>query len=126
MAIQCPKCGMKHDVVRFEAGRPVKCRCGLKLDLSMMQTVEDFLRYFESEAERKKAKEIQRDAQLICQMILDENSAPIDIEIAKAKLKEKVSQWFPDKIPTYEMIYEARFKRLWDQFRSSGQGPDGG
>ena len=120
MAIRCPKCGMNHDVVEFEAGRRIKCRCGLKLDLRMMDSVEDFLRYFESEEERKKAREIQEDAQGVCQMILNEESADIDIEIAEEKLREKVKQFFPDKMETYRMIYEARFNRLRDQFRSGG------
>ena len=123
MAIRCPKCGMKHDVVEFEAGRRIKCRCGLKLDLHL-DTAEDFLRYFESEEERKKAKEIQEGAQRICQMILNEECADVDIEIAKTRLKEKVAQYFPDKMETYRMIYEARFNRLWEQFRSGGPGPD--
>ena len=121
--IHCPKCGMKHDVVEFESGRRVKCRCGIKLDLSLMETVEDFLRYFESEEERKKAREIQQDAQAVCRMILNENSSPVDIEIAKNLLRGKVEKYFPDKMETYRMIYEARFKRLWDQFRS-GPTPD--
>ena len=115
---------MKHDVVEFEAGQRIKCRCGLKLDLSLMETVEDFLRYFESEEERKKAREIQQDAQAICQMILDEQCQAIDVEIAKENLKEKVRRYFPDKIQVYEMIYEARFRRLWDQFRTSGPKSD--
>jgi hypothetical protein len=51
-------------------------------------------------------------------MILDENCPEVDIEIAKDTLKDKVQKLFPDKISTYEMIYEARFKRLWEQFRS--------
>ena len=117
MPIQCPKCGMKHDVTEFEAGRRIKCRCGLKLDIKLMETVEDFLRFAESEDERKKAREIQEDAQAICQLILDDESAEVDIELAKNKLREKVAQYFPDKLETYRMIYEARFKRLWDQFR---------
>lgn len=115
---------MNHDVVRFEGGRRVKCRCGLKLDLSLMETVEDFLRYFESEDERKKAREIQEDAQLICQMILNEECPDVDIEIAKDHLRQKVENFFPDKMEVYSMIYEARFKRLWEQFRSAGPGLD--
>ncbi len=118
--IICPKCGFKHDVTEFEGLRRIKCRCGLKLDLSMMNTAEDFLRYFESEDERKKALEIQEDAQRICQMILDENCHPADIEIAKEKLREKVSGYFPDKLETFRIIYESRFNRLWDQFRPEG------
>lgn len=123
MPIRCPKCGMKHDVAEYEPGRKIKCRCGLKLDLSMMETVEDFLRFFESEDERKKAKSIQADAQRICRMILNENCPAVDIDIEKEKLREKVRQFFPDKMQTYRMIYESRFKRLWDQFRS-GPGLD--
>ena len=115
--IICPKCGFKHDVTEFQGNRRVKCRCGLKIDISMMNTAEDFLRYFESEDERKKALEIQEDAQAICQMVLDENCPKVDIEIAKEKLREKVALYFPDKLDTYRIIYEARFNRLWDQFR---------
>ena len=85
-----------------------------------METVDDFLRFFESEDERKKAKEIQDDAQVICLLILDDNTKEVDIEIAKSNLKEKVERYFPDKLETYRMIYESRFQRLWDQFRSNG------
>lgn len=84
----------------------------------MLETVEDFLRYFENEDEIEKARLIQQDAMLICQMILDEAIAEADIEIAKEKLRGKVQEFFPDKLQTYQMIYEARFKRLWEQFRT--------
>ena len=121
MAIKCPKCGFLHDVAKLEEGRKLKCRCGFKINLSLIETADDFLRYCEGTEERKKAKEIQRDAQLICQMILDEMYPAVDIEIAKSKLEEKVKKLFPDKMETYRMIYEARFKRLWDQFRSQSE-----
>ena len=67
--------------------------------------------------EREKAQEIQEGASRICQMILDESCPAIDIEIAKSKLREHAAELFPDKMPLYEMIYEARFRRLWEQFR---------
>lgn len=118
MAIRCPKCGMKHDVARFEEGRTKKCDCGFLLDLALMETVDDFLRFFESDEERKKALEIQQAAQDICRMILNEESSEVDIEIAKENLRQKVLELFPNKMETYRMIYEARFKRLWEQFRS--------
>ena len=122
MAIKCPKCGFLHDVAKLEEGRKLKCRCGFKINLSLIETADDFLRYCEGAEERKRAKEIQGDAQLICQMILDEMYPAVDIEIAKSKLEEKVKKFFPDKMETYRMIYEARFKRLWDQFRSLDEG----
>ncbi len=117
MPIRCPKCGTQHDVVEFQGVRPLKCHCGFLLDVSLMNTIEDFLRFFESEDERQKATEIQQEAEKICHMIFNEECSKVDIEIAKEKLKEKVAQYFPEKLETYEMIYEARFNRLWDQFR---------
>lgn len=118
MAIRCPQCGAKHEVTEFSEDKELKCPCGFELNLSLIETADDFLRYCEGAEERKKAQEIQRDAQVICQMILDEGCPAIDIEIAKSKLEEKVKKLFPDKMETYRMIYEARFRRLWDQFRS--------
>ncbi len=119
MAIKCPKCGFLYDVAKLEEDKKLKCRCGFKINVSLIETAEDFLRYCEGTDEREKAKEIQRDAQLISQMILDEGCQAVDIEIAKSKLEEKVKKFFPDKMETYRMIYESRFKRLWDQFRST-------
>ena len=118
MAIRCPQCGAEYDVAKFEEDQKISCHCGFKLDLSLIETTEDFLRYCEGNDEHQKAKEIQRDAQLICRMILDHHSAAIDIELARTRLETKVSTFFPDKIETYRMIYESRFKRLWEQFRS--------
>lgn len=117
MAIRCPQCGKEHDVALFQFDRKVRCGCGHELNLSLIETVQDFERYLESVEEREKALEIQRGASLICQMILDETCPEVDIEIAKQKLRDRVTQLFPDKLSVYEMIYEARFKRLWDQFR---------
>ncbi|MCB9799894.1 MAG: hypothetical protein H6757_03965 [Candidatus Omnitrophica bacterium] len=118
MAVHCPKCQKIYNMTEFHGGRQVRCACGQMLDGSLYETVEDFLQYFEDEGEREAAREIQQDAQEICGMILDERCADVDIEIAKTSLKEKVEKLFPDKMQTYEMIYEARFKRLWEQFRA--------
>lgn len=117
MAIRCPQCGQEHDVALFQFDRKIRCRCGKELDLSLIETVKDFERYFESVEEQEKAREIQQTASRICQMILDESCPEVDIEIAKSKLREKVTELFPEKLSLYEMIYESRFNRLWEQFR---------
>ncbi len=119
MPIRCPKCGRQHDVLEMQSAGEVRCTCGQRLDLSLLNNPEDFLRFFENEEDLEKAREVQEAAQWICQMILDENSEEVDIEIAKEELRQKVRRLFPDKMDTYRMIYEARFKRLWDQFRAS-------
>lgn len=117
MAVRCPQCGKHHDPARFEAASKLSCSCGFEMDISMLETVEDFLRFSESEQERQKAFEIQRDAQDICRMILDESSNEVDISIARSRLRDKVEAYFPLQMQTYDMIYEARFRRLWEQFR---------
>ena len=83
MAIRCPKCGFLHDVAKLEEGKRLKCRCGFKINASLIETAEDFLRYCEGADERRKAGEIQHDAELISQMILDEGRQAVDVEIAK-------------------------------------------
>lgn len=117
MPIRCPHCGKQYDVTAFLDGKEISCSCGQLLHLSDLNTVEDFLRFFESEEERKKAGDLSREAEAICQMILNERMADVDIRIAMENLKQKAATIFPDRIGTYEMIYEARFNRLWEQFR---------
>lgn len=117
MAVRCPRCGKHHDPARFEAANKLSCSCGFEMDISMLETVEDFLRFSESEQERQKAIEIQRDAEDICRMILDDSSDEVDISIARGRLRDKVESYFPHQMQTYDMIYEARFNRLWEQFR---------
>jgi nucleoside-triphosphatase len=60
---------------------------------------------------------LQRQADRICEMIVTGDSAPIDIEIQQAALREAVSRAFPDKQALYQLLYESRFRRLWQQFR---------
>jgi hypothetical protein len=48
---------------------------------------------------------------------LDERNADVDVEIAQNRVREKCLELFPDKLELFEMIYESRFKRLWEQFR---------
>ncbi len=119
MAIRCPHCGHEYDVALFQFDRNIRCECGKKLNLSLIETIQDFERYLESVEEKERAFEIQQAGSRICQMILDDSCPEVDIEIAKAKLRERVAELFPDKLSVYEMVYEARFQRLWDQFRKS-------
>ena len=61
--------------------------------------------------------ELQRQADRICEMIVMEEASSIDIEIQQAKLRELVARLFPDKQNLYYLLYESRFRRLWEQFR---------
>jgi hypothetical protein len=63
------------------------------------------------------ATELKRAAERICALILTDDYPRIDIEIEQAQLKRRVRERMPEKLELYEMVYESRFRRLWDQWR---------
>ncbi|MBI2875819.1 MAG: hypothetical protein HYY20_02940 [Candidatus Tectomicrobia bacterium] len=114
MAIQCPQCKRQYDVTLFEFGRVAFCDCGEIVDATKPheERAPEILR-----EEQANAEELQRMASEVCYLILSSDFPWIDIEIAKTEVRERCRQLFPDKMELYEMIYESRFKRLWEQFR---------
>lgn len=67
--------------------------------------------------EDERVRSLQRQADRICEMIVSGEAAEIDLEIQQAKLRDVVARWFPDKQGLYQLLYESRFRRLWQQFR---------
>ena len=66
-------------------------------------------------------RELQRMADRVCFLILSSDlPATIDIEIEKSKVRERCLKLYPDREWLYDMIYENRFNRLWEQFRGEG------
>ena len=68
-------------------------------------------------AEDEAVRQLQRQADRICEMIVSGEASLVDIEIQQAALREAVARMFPDKQALYQMVYESRFRRLWQQFR---------
>jgi len=66
---------------------------------------------------REKMDELKQMAERICVLILDTDYPEVDVLIERAKVREKCEELFPDRIDLYDMIYESRFDRLWQQFR---------
>jgi hypothetical protein len=66
---------------------------------------------------RQQMQEVQRMADHVCVLILSSDLPAIDIEIEKNKVRQRCIELYPDREQLYEMIYESRFQRLWDQFR---------
>lgn len=71
------------------------------------------------ELKRREMKELQRMADQVCMLIVGTDYPEVDIEIEKAKVREKCEELYPDRMDLYEMIYESRFNRLWYQFREA-------
>ena len=68
-------------------------------------------------AEDEAIHTLQRQADRICEMIVSGDVPLIDIEIQQATLRDAVAKMFTDKQALYQLIYESRFRRLWQQFR---------
>jgi hypothetical protein len=66
-------------------------------------------------------RDLQREADRVCTLILSSDLPAIDIEIEKNEVRERCLELYPDREELYEMIYESRFQRLWDQFRGEDE-----
>lgn len=125
MAVRCPQCGKEFDVALFQFGSKIRCDCGKVFGLEEANResrdefdfLKELLREIEVRQEDEKVLKIQREADKICQMILNSDFSEVDIEIAKQEFFSLLQQLFPDKIYLYDLIFEPRFKRLWEQFR---------
>jgi hypothetical protein len=62
-------------------------------------------------------QQLRRAAERICALILYGDYPRVDIEIEQTALKRRVRDELPDKLELYEMVYESRFRRLWNQWR---------
>ena len=115
MAVQCSFCGRGYDVSLFEFNRSVTCVCGNIVTFRHEQTTEEAV--LARQVEERQVREIQAMADRIASLLVAGDRPIIDIEIEKQKLRERISELFPDKIRLYELIYESRFRRLEEQFR---------
>ena len=67
---------------------------------------------------------LERQADGICELIVSGDAAPIDIEIQQAALREAMARACPERLALYPLLYESRFRRLWQQFRRPDAGLD--
>ena len=118
MAIRCPHCSREYDVTLFQFGKKVKCDCGAEIDLAAVEALDSLKHLVESIEEQNTLEILQRKADIISSQILDLSYSRIDIQIQIESLRDDFKENFPEKSELFAMIYEARFRRLWEQFRS--------
>jgi len=68
-------------------------------------------------------RELQRQADSICSLIVASDYPAIDVVIKIRQLREFARAHFPDRMRVFEMVYESRFRRLWEQFRDESGEP---
>lgn len=66
---------------------------------------------------RSASKSLRGNLKRIASLILHTEYPRIDIDIETKKFRQLHQELFPDRLYLFDMIYETRFKRLWEQFR---------
>jgi hypothetical protein len=106
MAIYCPRCERQYPSTLFHDDHSLLCACGAQIRLP--QRVD----------RRKDQALLGQRADVLCRMILSSECPDVDVAIERGRLRELAETLFPDRMELYEMIYESRFDRLWEQFRA--------
>lgn len=71
-----------------------------------------------SDTIERRADEIRRRAERIAVLIVSTDYPLVDIAIERSNLRDEAEQLFPDRMDTYDRIYESRFDRLIEQWRT--------
>lgn len=116
MLVQCARCGNSYARVFLDASNDPHCRCGEALEVRGPAP-----RFVDRDAlvrEERHLGEIARAADRVSFLIVATDCPRVDIDIQRAELRRRCQTLFPDKMEVYEMVYESRFRRLWEQFRN--------
>ena len=62
-------------------------------------------------------RRLQQRADRLCFLIVASAMSERDFKIERLYLRTEMARLFPDKLALYDMIYESRFRRIWEQFR---------
>ena len=62
-------------------------------------------------------RSFQRRVDRLCFLITAADFPEEDVNMERQFLRAKAACLFPDKLALYDMIYENRFRRIWEQFR---------
>lgn len=79
---------------------------------------EELIARLQARCDRDPAvRALQRQADDICELIVAGDAPQVDIEIRQAALREDVARRSPAQQEKYALLYDRRFRRLWQQFR---------
>lgn len=117
MRFTCFHCGCVH-ILPISKEKFFPCPCGEKIDLEELRSFEEII---EDIQDQEQFDEIQKSADDISAKIVSGEYSRVDFEIAKEKLRQRCEEYFPQKMYLFDMIYESRFKRLWEQFRNESE-----
>ena len=114
MAVICISCGREFDSTLFDLDRWVLCDCGTPVSRNLPRKAS-----VSEDLGRERMRQLARLADRVCLHILDRNYPDVDIAVERSQLRDQALEWFPDCEELFEMVYEARFRRLWEQLREA-------
>ncbi|MBI3724863.1 hypothetical protein HY251_13045 [bacterium] len=113
MAVYCPRCERQYPRSLLEVGRTLLCACGATIGAAP------------SRVDRRRDQLLLGErADRLCRMILSSDTDDVEVALERNRVRELAESLFPDRMDLYEMIYESRFDRLWQQFRSVAETDD--
>lgn len=71
------------------------------------------------EATEQDYRWLQRRVDRLCSLIITSTVTDGRIHDERYILRHQASWLFPNRMDLYDLIYESRFRRLWQQFRAS-------
>lgn len=116
----CTQCSESYPSFLFEFGIPYRCGCGRLVGPptpEILPTEPDSDSGLRDE-ENRRARELQRRAERICYLIASTDTPRKEIELEMKDLRTRCGRYFPEMRGAYERIYEARFQKLWREFRT--------
>jgi len=79
-----------------------------------------------SDADRRRAMDdLARQADRIVNLILHSDLPRVDVEIEIENFRESCLRRYPDGEVLFEMIYQSRFERIWEQWGDERPGGAG-
>jgi hypothetical protein len=73
---------------------------------------------------RERLDALSREAERIVTLILHTNMPRVDIDIQIEDFREECVRQFPGSDDVFEMVYAARFRRIWEQWYEERPGMD--
>jgi hypothetical protein len=74
--------------------------------------------------EREELESLSREAERIVTLILHTGLPRVDIDIQIENFREECLRRFPDSELLFDMVYAARFRRIWEQWYEERPGVD--
>jgi hypothetical protein len=66
---------------------------------------------------RADQRALARAADDVARLIVATDLPAVDIALARARVREQCEALFPDRLDLFDRLYEARWDRLWMQWR---------